>query len=263
MCSCTTPPAPSRGCPARRAGATRSPTRGISSSRPWASSPPATRICCARFAGCWRPWPGTRAPGASSPPWCMIPRIGLPTALSGVSVKFNGLPAAVYYISPAQLNVQAPAGLAGAVSVTATNNGATSAAFNVTAAQNAPSLFNYAAGSSVYPAAVHADGVLIGNPAVTVGARMAVPSETIILFVNGLAAAPSGTLIGAPIPYPNPVTVTIGSVDAPVGYAGLVSPGQYQLNVKVPAALAPGDHPIVVSTAGVTSPAGITLPVGQ
>src|ERR1019366_4969403 len=40
----------------------------------------------------------------------------LPTALSGVSVKFNGLPAAVYYISPAQLNVQAPAGLAGAVS---------------------------------------------------------------------------------------------------------------------------------------------------
>ena len=187
----------------------------------------------------------------------------LPTALSGVSVKFNGLPAAVYYISPAQLNVQAPAGLAGAVSVTATNNGATSAAFNVTAAQNAPSLFNYAAGSSVYPAAVHADGVLIGNPAFTVGARMAVPSETIILFVNGLAAAPSGTLIGAPIPYPNPVTVTIGSVDAPVGYAGLVSPGQYQLNVKVPAALAPGDHPIVVSTAGVTSPAGITLPVGQ
>jgi len=52
----------------------------------------------------------------------------LPTALDGVSVTINGKAAYVYYISPAQINVQAPTdGATGAVNVVVTNNGSVSA----------------------------------------------------------------------------------------------------------------------------------------
>src|SRR5581483_10708560 len=47
----------------------------------------------------------------------------LPTNLSGARVTFNGIPAAVYYVSPTQLNVQAPEGISGNVTVQVTDNG--------------------------------------------------------------------------------------------------------------------------------------------
>ena len=164
----------------------------------------------------------------------------LPTNLSGVSVQFNGLPAAVYFISPTQLDVQAPQGISGTVQATVTNNGTAGTPVNVSVVQNAPSLFYYPAGSNLYPAAVHLDGTLIGDPAVTSTATRVKAGETIILFVNGIAPSPSGVIISGAIAYSNPVTVTIGTATAMPGFTGLVAAGEYQINVTVPSTLTTG-----------------------
>jgi uncharacterized protein (TIGR03437 family) len=186
----------------------------------------------------------------------------LPMSLSGVSVQFGTLPAAVYFISATQIDVQAPSGITGTVPVTVTNNGAVSAAFNTTVVANAPALFYYPGGSNVYPAATHLNGSLIGDPAVTPGTTKAAAGETIVMYVNGLAASPSGVIISSPISYSGTVTVNVGSTAAKVTFAGLVAAGEYQLNVQLPTGLAPGNYPVSVAAQGQTSSTGITLPVG-
>ena len=185
----------------------------------------------------------------------------LPLMLSGVSVQVNGLPAAVYYISPTQIDFQVPSGVSGTVPVTVTNSGAVSAVFNATVAQYAPSFYEYPAGTNFYPAAVHLDGTLVGDPAVLGSTRKVTAGETIIFFVNGLAPAPSGTIISAPIAYSGAVTVTIGTKTVTPSFSGLVAAGEYQMNVAIPSGLASGNYPITVTVQGQTSPSNITLPV--
>jgi hypothetical protein len=66
----------------------------------------------------------------------------LPTSLDGVSVTIDGKPAFVYYISPTQINVQAPSdGATGAVSVVVTNNGSASAPATAQLQAAAPASF--------------------------------------------------------------------------------------------------------------------------
>jgi uncharacterized protein (TIGR03437 family) len=69
----------------------------------------------------------------------------LPTSLDGVSVTINGKPAFVEYISPTQINVQAPSETAvGTVDVVVTNNGAPSVAGGHAQLQTvAPAFFAY------------------------------------------------------------------------------------------------------------------------
>ena len=51
---------------------------------------------------------------------------GLPTVLSGVQVLVNGTAAAVYYISPTQINFQVPAGISGTANVEVIRDGVAS-----------------------------------------------------------------------------------------------------------------------------------------
>ena len=68
----------------------------------------------------------------------------LPTSLDGVTVTINGKPAFVEYISPTQINVQAPSDTAvGAVDVVVTNNGAASVPATAQLQSVAPAFFEY------------------------------------------------------------------------------------------------------------------------
>jgi uncharacterized protein (TIGR03437 family) len=191
----------------------------------------------------------------------------LPATLDNVSVKFNGLPAPVFYISPTQLDVQVPAGLSGPVNVSVTYNNSASAAFGTTAVANAPSIYYYPAGTKVYAVVQHFDQYgnvsLAGDPAVIgIAYTKAHPGETIVIYVNGLATSPAGTILGA-IAYSSPVTVSFNSTTVTADYAGVAFAGGFQVNVKVPASLAPGDYNLSVSTQGQSSPVtGIILTVG-
>lgn len=188
----------------------------------------------------------------------------LPTNLSGVTVTFNGLPAAVYFVSPAQIDVQVPSNLAGNVTVVVSSGNVASAAFSVGVVANAPSLFMYPAGDTLYPAAVMLDGTLVGDPAISGLHSTKVKSgDMVVFFVNGLAASPSGKIINSPIAYAGAVSVKIGSATVTPAYTGLVAAGEYQMNVVIPAGMVAGVYPIVVTAGGQSSPAIVMLPVMQ
>jgi hypothetical protein len=65
-----------------------------------------------------------------------------------------------------------------------------------------------------------------------------------------------GTL--SPLP-----AVKIGGLAATVTFAGLVSPGEFQFNVAVPASLANGDQSFTVSYGGFQTQAGTLITVHQ
>jgi uncharacterized protein (TIGR03437 family) len=197
----------------------------------------------------------------------------LPVSLDGVSVTFNGLPAAINYISPGQLNVQAPAtGATGPVNVVVTNSlGQTTAAAVV--ARNEPGLFMFAAGGGKYPAAQVArpDGGLdyLGPPGLlgaTVFTRPARPGETIVLWATGLGPTsppvPVGRVFAGAAGLVDPYSATVGGLDAHVDFAGTTGAGLDQLNVVLPANLPTGEQPVVVTVNGAASQPGVVIAVG-
>ena len=191
----------------------------------------------------------------------------LPTTLDGVSVQIDGKKAAIAYISPGQLNVQAPADTAtGPVQVQVNNS--YGAATGTASLQNySPAFFTLQA---KYAAARHnTDGIYVA-PAGYLGSaatsRPAQPGEFIQIFATGFGpttpAVPSGQVVGSPAPLADltQLKITIGGAAATVQYAGIVAPGEYQLNVVVP--LVPdGDQPILAIIGGVSSQTGVSIPV--
>ena len=192
----------------------------------------------------------------------------LPTSLDNVSVTVNGKSAAVYYISPTQLNVQAPDDTAvGTVDVVVTSPGGkvTSSAL---LQKVSPALFQFDPQSRKYAAATFGDGSLVGPPGLfgtSVNTRAAKPGETVILygtgFGGGTPAVPSGTVFTGAAPLANPATVSIGGIDAKVAFAGLSGAGLCQFNVVIPDAVANGDQAVVITVAGQRSPDGVMLAV--
>lgn len=160
----------------------------------------------------------------------------LPLQLDGVSVTINGKPAYVYYVSPTQIDVIAPADSTnGAVSVVVTNNTVASAPATAQLAPIAPALF--AVGK--YAIATHANGSLVGPPSVLAGATPATPGEVIAIYGTGFGPTTSGTdglVLSSPATLSSPPVVNIGGVSASVTFAGRSAAGLDQINVTVPTA---------------------------
>lgn len=194
----------------------------------------------------------------------------LPTSLEGTSVTVNGRAAAVYFVSPTQLNVQAPdEDVTGGVEVRVTTPAGTVGA-TVALLRHAPGLFAFSPRRSRYAAAVHADGVLAAPEdlfGVGVPARPASPGDVIQLYGTGFGPTnpptPAGIVLSAPAELADPAAlkIRIGDVEASVQWAGLIGAGLYQFNVVVPA-LNPGDHLIVADIAGRGSQPDLYVHVG-
>jgi uncharacterized protein (TIGR03437 family) len=181
--------------------------------------------------------------------------------LDDVSVTVNNKPAAVYYISPTQINVQAPADDAvGAVAVKVnTARGATST--TATLQRFAPGFFKFDVRDRRYIAALHVDGAAVGSPDLFDGAasRPAAPGQVISLYGTGFGATspavPAAEVVTVPAVLAEPVIVRFGGVPAEVQWAGLSGTGLYQLNVVVPD-LPEGDVEVVAEIGGVTTGPG-------
>jgi uncharacterized protein (TIGR03437 family) len=191
----------------------------------------------------------------------------LPVQLDGVRVTINGKAAAISYISPTQLNVQAPADDAVGpvqVQVTAAQGSTTASAV---LQPLAPGLFLFDRENRRYAAAQHAAGYgLVGKPGLYPGSTTpAKPGEMVVFYGTGFGPTnpplPAGRVITQPAPLANPVRVTIGGVPAYVGWAGLSAPGLYQFNVKIPEALPDGDAAVVVEVAGLPAQGNVFLTV--
>ena len=185
----------------------------------------------------------------------------LPTDLNGVEVWVNGAPVPVYFISPGQVNAQAPSNISGTMTVQVFRLGLGSNILTVPVAQLQPSIYFYQVNSKDYAAALFQDYSIMGDPAVVPGTHKAKPGDLIQLYASGLGPSPSGTALTSPIPITG-VGVTIGTTDAQVLAAALVAPGQFQVNFTVPQ-VADGEYPITVSVSGKTSPSNILFEIGQ
>jgi len=175
----------------------------------------------------------------------------LPTILDGVSVTIDGKPAFVYFISPTQLNVQAPdlEGKTGPVQVIVKAGGVESAPVSVNAAKELPGLFLFTQAPKKYPAVVRSDGVFIGPAALFQGVTTvpAKPGDTVLFFGTGFGptnpAAPIGRTVSGAFPLVDSVTMRIGGVSVTPAFAGISGAGLYQFNVRIPE-LANGEHGI-------------------
>ena len=185
----------------------------------------------------------------------------LPTDLNGVEVWVNGAPVPVYFVSPGQVNAQAPSNISGTMTVQVVRLGLPSNTLTAPVAQIQPSLYYYQAVSKKYAAALFLDYAIMGDPAVVPGTRKAKAGDIIQLYASGLAPSQSGSAVTSPVPITG-VGVTIGTADAQVQFAGLVAPGEFQVNFTVPQ-LAAGEYSIKVSTSDKTSQPDILFEIAQ
>lgn len=183
----------------------------------------------------------------------------LPTDLGGVKVTIGGKPAAIYFFSPAQINVQAP-DLNGTgdfpVQVTTANGTAQS---TVTVHTQAPGFFMFDVQDRKYIAGLTGDSKYLGNNLYEgLPFRDAKPGETVQLFGTGFGptnpAVPTGKAFSGTAPLQTTPTATIGGLPATVQFAGLISgAGLYQINLVVPPDTPDGDQPVVVTVDGVST----------
>ncbi|MGO9256281.1 MAG: choice-of-anchor tandem repeat GloVer-containing protein [Bryobacteraceae bacterium] len=188
-----------------------------------------------------------------------------PTLLDGIGVSIDGKPAYVWYLSPEQINVQAPEDSAtGNVAITVTNCKATSAPFQFARQSLAPGLLapsNYSSGGTQYMVATFvSDGAYVLNSSLGasfgLNSRPARPGDQIIAYGIGFGdVTPSilpGVIVGESNTLVNPVTFSFGSTNAAVAYAGLAGGfvGLYEFFITVPAGLGSGDYPIQVTQNG-------------
>jgi uncharacterized protein (TIGR03437 family) len=172
----------------------------------------------------------------------------LPTQLDGVSVTVNGKKAYVWYISAVQINVLTPPdAMTGPVLVQVTSNGVVSNLATAQAQAQSLSFFEFVTPNNLhYVYGRHVDGSLIGPSSLFPGLSTPVkPGEIVSVAANGFGPTDipivSGSLTqSGNLPPPFPV-VTIGGNPAPVSFAGLIGPGLFVIQFRVPSNAPDGD----------------------
>jgi len=187
------------------------------------------------------------ASGSNPAPWS--------TSLLGVSVKVNGNPAPVNFVSPNQINFQVPWGTpVGTAQVTVSVNGGSSNAVSVPVVSAGPGLF-VSGGAAIVQNEDHS----LNSPS-----NPAAAGSIITAYLTGSGPVSAAQVDGVPVPIGSLVQLTssssakIGSADATVQFAGLTpgSIGLAQMNIVVPPGLAPGTYPLVVTINGEASNSG-------
>ena len=198
-----------------------------------------------------------------------------PIELGCIAVEIGGVRTPVTYTGLSQINFQVPVGaIAGATTTRLVLNPGRANEIRGTVLNGptiqatAPGLFTLNGTSA---AAQAADFTLIGNPTTFPNARPARPGEVILLYATGLGLTEpvyqSGEIPTANAAIRGSLTVNIGGIAVPstdVLYAGVTQgsiSGLYQINVRVPAAVANGTVPVQIGIDGVNSQADVTIPV--
>ena len=215
---------------------------------------------------------------ASGVIWSAAPEFAsgrMPTQLGGISVSVNGKPAYIYYYCSAvlstacasdQINALTPLDATlGPVQVVVSNAGVPSPPFTVNLRSASPAI--PLVGITNYVVATHADNSLVGPVAMSAPGYPFTPAksgETIVVYAFGLGLPTTpltgGTSIQSGV-LPAAPDVRMGGVRAQVAFAGLISPGLYQLNLVVPNGLAGGDNSFSITYGGSASPAGYLISV--
>jgi uncharacterized protein (TIGR03437 family) len=199
----------------------------------------------------------------------------MPTNLQGVSVTVNGKSAYVYFYCSAvtstvcsqdQVNALTPLdSTTGPVQIVVTSGSTSSTPYTVNMQTVAPAFLKFS--GTNYVAAEHANYSYLGPATLYPGlSTPAQDNEQIQTFAVGFGlpstpiTAGSANQSGSLTPLP---VCTIGGNGAQVAFAGLISPGLYQLNLTVPSATPAGDNPVACTYGGSGTPAGDLISVSQ
>jgi uncharacterized protein (TIGR03437 family) len=169
-----------------------------------------------------------------------------PAALGGTKVTVASKPAYIDFVSPHQVNVQVPSGIAaGLQPVVVTTFGGSSVGFNITVNAVepgilAPPVFNL--GGRQYVVALFPDGrtyVLPPGTTSSVATARAKPGDTIMLYGIGFGPVAPDISAGLVVNQTNALSgfqAAFAGAPATVNFAGLVQGflGLYQFNVVVP-----------------------------
>lgn len=201
---------------------------------------------------------------------------GLPTTLGGITATVDGMPAAIFYASPTQVNILAPLDTAtGSVAVQLVTPLGTTQNFLATEVSTAPALLVIDAMGHV--AAEHLPSFALLGPASLdqpgYNFTPAVPGENVTIYTTGFGQTSppfSNQLTNTgltPLTDPFPISlatlpqVTIGNLPATVLFAGLVSPGLYQINLTVPPSAPAGDLAILATYNGSSTQSNAVITV--
>jgi len=199
-----------------------------------------------------------------------------PASLDGTSVTVGGQAAFISYISPTQINAQAPSGIAtGQQQVVVTSPLGIGAPYTVTVNPTQPALSapaSLAAGGLQYVMAIFADTRL---PVFTPGdfvssfSPRARPGDTIVLYGTGFGPvtpdSPAGQIVQQDNTLVSPLQVSFNGNPGSVVSAGLVpgNIGLYQVTVTIPG-LDPGDAvPLSLNLGGTAGTQTLYIAIGN
>jgi adhesin/invasin len=178
-----------------------------------------------------------------------------PTTANFVTVKVNGVLAPLYYVSPGQINFQVPwaTPTSGTVNVGLQVNGGNSNTASVAVGTAAPGLFLQSDGSAIVQ---NTPDYSLNGPS-----NPAPAGSTIVAYLTGSGPVSPAAKDGTPTRSDTLTNVTslatakIGDATATVSFTGLTPGfiGLVQMNIVVPATLAPGVYPLSVTIDGQTS----------
>jgi uncharacterized protein (TIGR03437 family) len=199
----------------------------------------------------------------------------IPTSLGGTSVTVNGKPAPLWFVSPGQINLQAPDDTAtGSVPVVVSTQSGNATAL-VTLGPFAPS-FSLLDAKHVAAIIIRQDGSgSHGNGAydvlgptgsslgyATVAAKQ---GDIVVLFGVGFGptnpSVPAGQPPAGNAPASNIPSVTIGGINAQAAWAGIVAAGLFQINITVPAGVPSGDQALIAMAGGVQTQSNVVFAI--
>ncbi len=191
------------------------------------------------------------------------PSGSLPNTLSGVSVAFDGSPAAIRVASASGLLIVAPFSLQPGTktAITVTNAGIVSDPVTLDVSGVAPAILTQNASGTGVAKAVNQDGSINSstNPAAK-GSHFA-------FYATGLGTV-TPTLMTGQAPPSSPLSTTnssttavVGGIGAPVTFSGAAPtyPGVYQVNAQIPATAATGSNVLQIYSSGVPSQSGVVI----
>jgi uncharacterized protein (TIGR03437 family) len=195
------------------------------------------------------------------------------TTLGGASVKFNGIAAPMLRAFPSQLVAQMPTEITsvGTAAIEATVSGQTSASVTFNTDALAPGIFAVNAQGTGQGAVLISNTTTLVAPAGSIPGRTsrpANPGEFITIFCTGLGQVTPPVATGQLAPGTHntvaSTTVSIGGITTNAAFSGLAPgfAGLYQVDVQVPAAVAPGSAVPLVITVGGKPSNQVTVAIG-
>jgi uncharacterized protein (TIGR03437 family) len=196
-----------------------------------------------------------------------------PSALGGTTVTVAGQAAYADFVSPGQVNVQVPSGVAaGPQSIVVTTAGGSSSAYTINVNTVEPGLLApppFVINGTQNVVALFSNTLTFVLPVTVPGVTTAraKPGDSITLYGIGFGPVtpdtPAGQIVQQTNALQNKFEVTFAGVPATVSYAGLTPRfmGLYQFDVVVPNVAASDSVPVAFKLGGVSRPQNLVIAI--